>query len=218
MKTMKQISVLLAMIMFLSMASCIEPTSGYRSERERRGVYHYWVNVSFCDKDGKDLIAPLVEARSVGNEPINPWLFEINPDKYKLEICLSDSFVPGKNEDAVFHIEYNDKSKKYYLQHDFSYFKWDYVDGNRNNLASNPRQKYITYRMLFPELFGDNEEHELVVYWDYDRTIMEYEPIPCSEVIFDGEKCDSNQKKYEEGIIATSENYIDIIVDAKRSK
>ena len=72
--------------------------------------------------------------------------------------------------------------------------------------------------MLFPELFGDNEEHELVVYWDYDRTIMEYEPIPCSEVIFDGEKCDSNQKKYEEGIIATSENYIDIIVETKRSK
>lgn len=216
---MKQICVLLTMMtLFMSMISCIEPTSGYRSERERRGVYHYWINVNFSDKDGKDLIEPLAEERYVGNEPVNPWLIEINPDKYKLEICLSDSHVPVQNENAVFHIEYDDRSKRNYLQHDIGYFKWDYVDGNRDNLASNPRQKYITYKMIFPELFGNNEEHELVVYWDYDRTIMEYEPIPCSEVYFDGEKCNSNQMKYEEGIIASSENYIDIIIDTSRSK
>lgn len=219
MKILKQIGVLLTMmITFMNMVSCIEPTSGYRSERERRGVYYYWVNVSFCDKDGKDLIEPLVEESFVGNEPIHPWLCEINPDKYKLEICLSDSLVPVQNEEAVFRIEYDDRSKKHYLQHDFAYFKWDYIDGNIDDLASNPRQKYITYNMIFPELFGDNEEHELVVYWDYDRTIMEYEPIPCSEVFFDGESCNYNQMKYKEGIIAPFENYIDIIVATIRSK
>ena len=46
----------------------------------------YFIDISFRDSLGNDLVAPLAEDRYISDQHVSEWWGEINPKQYKLEV------------------------------------------------------------------------------------------------------------------------------------
>lgn len=171
-------------------------------------AYCYSINISFTDKMGNDLVAPLGKDRWHPNNVDTYWTGAINPDKYTLDYVFPNpepqierpgliepdykgpAFWMAKSDDKYqltsdFHEQYTEGEGKWYLM---------------TGVASSQSypQESTTFRMVCPTIFGDNSVHELVTYWVYD-TVIPYTPeVPvsaeqfpeCASGTFDGNTID----------------------------
>ncbi|MBO4764289.1 MAG: hypothetical protein J5508_01085 [Bacteroidales bacterium] len=180
-----------------------------------RGGYMHFLAISFCDKNGNDQVSPLGEERYKRNKYNGEWSGDINPDKYDLTIVLSKptssstdschSTKPGyDNPKPFFRMSKIDDI--YYLINEINLLRYRYVDANHDALVENPRQEYITYKIICPTIFGDEASHELVAYWDGDAAGGWIE-MHCIKALFDDKECDIL------GLQPNGFNYINIVLD-----
>ena len=182
-----------------------------------KGGYHYSISVSFSDKAGNDLVAPLAEERYISNLHYNEWEGEINPAKYSIEISLSNPIAEFKRYHSAGSL--NDNSgplffiSKYageinYLTNSFNHFRYQYADDNYNEIVENPRQEFVKYTITCNTIFNDNEANELLVYWD-SSTKGKWVEMKCIKALFDGKDCEVYNQEYD-GLF---DNNIRVILD-----
>lgn len=153
MKTLKILS-LIALIMLLS--SCEPP-----SHTEPEFVY-YNLYLNFRDRSGNDLVKGI---------PLSAFSGSVEDSLYTLDIIVSEpcsnwdndiynapakpGFEPDVNRPRLSLSKYNGYS---YLRNQFS-------------LPVNdcPQQEILTYKIKYPYIFGDDEVHELVTYWEIPK-------------------------------------------------
>lgn len=101
----------------------------------------YFIDFSFKDQYGNDLVAPLVAFE------------ELNSDKYVLEAvlnCKNESFVCPSS----FIVTQNGNYRCLCCQ-------------LRTPAKDFGLQNSITYKLSYPDLFGDEITYEIVTYWDF---------------------------------------------------
>ena len=195
MKRFKQL--LLLTILSITVTACgqdsLEPETGDTIVGVTGTAYNYCVTISFTDAAGNDLVAPLGTDRWKNPNSSAYWHGSINPEKYALEIVLSDPsdrhripnpnvvydkripyFMMAKYDSnyqctSHFGAEYTEGEGKYYLScvwrtSVYNRYDWD----NLMWVDYNPVQDYITYHIACPTIFGDESVHTLVTYWDAD--------------------------------------------------
>ena len=209
---MKQLKILMLFcvigIIAVACDSKMEPEDGTVEEGMLfdKGGYHYSISVSFCDKAGNDLVAPLAEERYISNPRYNEWEGEINPAKYSLEISLSNPIAEFKryhsagslndNFGPLFFIgKYTGEIN--YLTNSFNHFRYQYADDNYNEIVENPRQEFVKYTITCNTIFNDKEAHELVVYWDNVSTKGKWVEMKCIKALFDGKDCEVYNQEYD---------------------
>ena len=91
MKKMRTMNALVLLcVLCVSIVACnskmeTEPEFTAKDNLFDKGGYDYSISVSFIDKEGNDLVAPLAAERYIKNSRGNNWEGEINPDKYSLD-------------------------------------------------------------------------------------------------------------------------------------
>jgi hypothetical protein len=158
MKTLK-LSGPLALILMCSLTSCpdhCQPSS-----------VAYWLYVSFQDASGNDLVKGIaLEEWYPSNVPVEEAQFgSVKRDLYTLEIIIPEpcktNFRPGviPDDPSPPELNWHKLNNGYYgLSSDFSI-----------SVDNCPETKILTYRLKCPYIFGDNETHELVTYWDFPK-------------------------------------------------
>lgn len=152
-------------------------------------VDFYWLTVSFRDASGNDLVAPLGEERWKPERDHSNWAGEINPDKYKLDIILSnphetwdnniyntrakDGVIPDVNRPYLSIAKYNEDYKGTLTYKGEELDGYCYLFSNFNIPAINGIQKSLTYKITCPSIFGDNQIHEIVTYWGDDTEVAD---------------------------------------------
>lgn len=157
--------------------------------------YRYCISINFSDFLGKDLVAPLGDERWKPANDHSYWYGEINPDKYGLDITLSNPphemqyistpkpefdkktgpyFKMAKYDNnyqltSNFGQEvYTEGDGYYYLSNEYGTPMFHYADDSYDTIIEEPVQDHIIYKISSPTIFGDNSVHELVAYWAED--------------------------------------------------
>ncbi|MCR5828200.1 MAG: hypothetical protein K6G53_07270 [Bacteroidales bacterium] len=224
MKKMKTMNALVLLcVLCVSIVACnskmeTEPEFTAKDNLFDKGGYDYSISVSFIDKEGNDLVAPLAAERYIKNSRGNNWEGEINPDKYSLEITLSKPNADFKryhspqpiydNSGPYFWISKHDGEVNY-LSNGFSHFRYQYVDDDYDKVVENPRQEYVKYIITCPTVFNDSAAHELVVYWDNSNTQGKWIEMKCIKALFEGKECEVCNQEFD-GIY---ENIIKVVLD-----
>lgn len=199
---------------------------------------YYWLTVSFKDASGKDLVAKLGDERWVSSRNQSSWAGEINPERYKLDIVLSNPHESWDNtiyntraKEGVFAPDVNQPYfmiAKYDENHvgTLTYKGEDSIEGdcylfsNFNIPAINGIQNTLTYKITCPTIFGDNATHEIVTWWKEGQSF----PKDSDEIIFRYPECKSSTFDGKDVIVkkvlvdsANSKEYysyfIDIVID-----
>jgi len=132
--------------------------------------YSHFLSLSVKNVSGVDLVKELGlhVSNSDYEPPIMPTFNAINPDLYTLKAVYPDikmdpvwnhhntsgAIIPGP---YTYKLEYEIKDDCYYL-----------VFHPRNSFGyrdKTPPAPMITYKLSCPQIFGDDEEHEIITYW-----------------------------------------------------
>lgn len=175
-------------------------------------IDYYWLTINFRDASGNDLIAPLGDERWKPARDHSNWAGEINPDKYKLDILLSnpheswdntiynymatEAFIPDENRPYFTIAKYNEDFKGTLTYKGEQLDGYCYLFSNFGIPAINGLQQSLTYNITCPAIFGDNLTHNIVTYWAEDKnasnnsddeTILFQYP-QCTGASFDGKE------------------------------
>ena len=190
---MKTINIVMSLVLIaLALSSCGKLAPGGKTQDTS---YRYCISINFSDFLGKDLVAPLGDERWKPANDHSYWYGEINPDKYGLDISLSNPsleiqyistpkpeferktgpyFKMAKYDNnyrltSNFGQEvYTEGDGYYYLSNEYGTPIFHYADDNYDTIIEEPVQDHITYKISCPTIFGDNSVHELVAYWAED--------------------------------------------------
>jgi len=183
MKISKTVNLLLLVLMLFSSCRCAN---------EEPDSVVYKLGLSFQDASGKDLVKGIeleewwppstsMEYASSGS---------VKPDLYVLDIILSEpcenwdndiyntparpGYIPNVNRPKLSMERFNNDS---YLINDFGFW-----------IGSCPEEKILTYKLKIPYVFGDEEIHEFVTYWDIPKTKFSYGQYyaKCYRIVFEG--------------------------------
>jgi hypothetical protein len=154
-------------------------------------------NLGFCfqDKSGNDLIKGIgLEEWSPASTMEDALWGSVKSDLYVLDIIVSEpcsnwdndiynaparpGFEPDVNRPGLSMNRRNDGAR--YLNNSLSI-----------PVNDCPEEKTLTYKLKCPYIFGDNEIHEFVTYWDVPKKsssskYTEYYAT-CNRIVFDGE-------------------------------
>ncbi|MCR5827929.1 MAG: hypothetical protein K6G53_05895 [Bacteroidales bacterium] len=226
---MKKLLILLSIISSILLIGCDkilqEDEFEFRKAHANLPFDVYMIALSFHDASGNDLIAPLAEEqwKSVGDKNLSYWPNTINPERYHLDIILSNPHESWDNTIYNFRHEWegSDPDK---LQ---PYFKiWErgglYMENIFDCPAINGRQESLTYEISCPTIFGDNTIHKLSTFWEYpsiasdntanQRTADLY-PL-CFRATFDGQEVNVRKSVYYHTDYTTYDiNLIDIVLN-----
>lgn len=187
---------------------------------------YYWLTVSFKDASGKDLVAKLGDERWVSSRNQSNWAGEINPERYQLDIILSNPHESWDNtiyntraKEGVFAPDVNQPYfmiAKYDENHvgTLTYKGEDSIEGdcylfsNFNIPAINGIQNTLTYKITCPTIFGDNATHEIVTWWKEGQSF----PKDSDEIIFRYPECKSSTFDGKDVIVKK------VLVDSANSK
>lgn len=183
MKVLKMLILFVGLIMILS--SC-----RFAAEEPDSVVYNLALN--FQDASGKDLGKgiDLEEWWPTTTSKENAQNGSVNPDLYVLDIILSEpcenwdndiyntpgrpGYSPTVNRPKLLMEIYNGDC---YLTNSFGFWV---------NLC--PEERILTYKLKIPSVFGDEETHELITYWNIPNskaTVGQYF-AECYLIEFDG--------------------------------
>lgn len=151
-----------------------------QSDMEEEGVV-YNLTLSFQDASGKDLVNG-IELKDYAT---------VNLNAYNLDIVASE---PRESKyDAILGIKkYNDGNC--YLTNHFSVP----IEEDR------PEERILTYRLQCPHVFGDNDVHYIVTYWDItkDKKGLDYY-AKCTLIEYGGNKIIPQIDEDEQYYVAT---------------
>lgn len=152
----------------------------------------YFLQASFKDADGNDLVMPLAEEYYKSDKGSLIYSGEVNPEHYSLDII---PFSGGLNEKPVYY------ASKFDAQHKLLKTSQDgkYIGDGSWYLGSTlvcgsavtrlPLQETLTFRFKCPMVFGDDYVHEIVAWWEEDIQQGEYTRYPrCVKATFDGKE------------------------------
>ena len=175
-------------------------------------TYYYFLHISFKDKAGNELVAPLA-ADQFMSVPSSVWFGEIDTLKYSLSIVMSN---PGSSEDtksyylpplrvssqasagwntrrpSVTLTKFDDQLVMVQSLSDGSFpdeGKW-YMDFHYS-VATNTsnQQEYLIYKFSCPTVFGDKSVHDIKAFWGKgdEKSYLEIYPA-CTKVVLDGKE------------------------------
>lgn len=219
--TMKELLILLSIISSTLLSGCDKILQ--EDEFELRKAHSnlpcdiYMVALSFHDASGNDLVSPLADEkwRSEADKRLNFWPRTINPERYHLDIILSNPYESWDNTIYNFRHEWAESDPPI-LQ---PYFKiWERDGLSLENIfhcpAINGNQETLTYEISCPTIFGDNTIHILSTVWKYPSRIGDYLYPVCSMATFDGKKVDISKSVYNTTDYTTYDiNLIDIVLN-----
>jgi hypothetical protein len=178
---------LLFALAVLTLSSCgwfgpVVPTSSKK--------FHYNLHLSFKDKDGNELIAPLAEEKFISDQS-NVWKGEINPEKYKLDFLPA---VPSADTSlmTLTASKYDDQLCLEPAREDGTFGPegtW-YLNlrGIMINNTDTP-QDHLKYKFTCKMIFQDASVHEITAYWTKGEQAdyVNYFPV-CTKVVVDGKE------------------------------
>ena len=181
--------------------------------------YSYFLHLSFTDQDGNELAAPLA-AEVYKTDASSAWRGEINPEKYKIEMAVSNQDLSADNIGVSFTMsKFSDEHVMETPNSDGTYGpdgKW-YLNLRGFVMDSGVTyHEYLKYRLTCPVVFGDNAEHEIISYWTtgVKGSNIEYFPA-CTKVVIDGKEMIP-----EQGVTVNSETsssyigyFVDVVLD-----
>lgn len=130
--------------------------------------YTYHLKLKFEDSSGKNLVNGLMNQE---NGYHGYHSFQVT-DTYKLQVSSTD--VSDKKEILYVEVE-NDQAEYLY----FSYSTFDYVAST------------ITWKLVCPHIFGDNEEHIITSYWKKE----DHHEASCLKITCDDKDVQFTQKQ-----------------------
>lgn len=131
-------------------------------------------NIAFCFQDalGNNV------SEGIGSEELRANEGTIDPDLYSLDIVpqnyINGETVPGPDvypQSSSLGTMKHDKLGTC-LRNDFSWYE------KKNNVRK------LTYKLQCPYIFGDEEVHELVTYWEFSENIY----AKCYRIEFEGQE------------------------------
>ena len=133
----------------------------------------YFIDISFKDSLGNDLVAPLAEDRYISDQHIDKWWGEIDPVRYKLEvisqsggIIAHDMYSGSLRKPQFFMSKYD---SNYKLVSDEVFGCYYLAQTLQLPAIEYDLQQQLTYRLTCPTIFGDENPHEIITYWDFSK-------------------------------------------------
>ncbi len=172
MKTLKIIGLLVLMMNF---SSC-----DFLSRDDEPEFVSYYFYLSFQDVSGNDLVKGIELNASSG---------AVKDSLYTLDIIVSE---PCKNWDNKI---YNAPARPGF-EPDVNYPKLGMVTNNGYCYLTSafylpvndcPEMKILTYKLKCPYVFGDDEVHEFVTYWDIPKDKINH-AAKCYHIAFEGKE------------------------------
>ena len=179
----------------------------------------YWLTINFRDAIGKDLVAPLADERwmMAADKDLTSWPGTINPERYHLDILLSNPHeiwdnaiynfkatngsIPDEYRPHFTIAKYNDKYEGTltYTGDDVEGDSYCYLFSNFMIPAINGLQNTLTYQLICPTIFGDSDSHAIVSYWTQnagtadDLSVLVNGRPECYSVQFEGREIPVNK-------------------------
>lgn len=164
--------------------------------------YCHMIAVSIMDPAGNDLLFPLWEEQWMPEGRAYVYDGTINPERYELEIER-----PGHSPLKCWLMEERKKLRgPYFLVGNFydssQYFREQYGETYDMYVLANfyanikengtdviEMDTELTYRITCPTVFGDNEPHNLVTYWEESEDRIGMSAFPkCIRAVYDGKE------------------------------
>lgn len=153
---------------------------------------NYLLLLNLKNSDGVDILKEIPATKSDGYivvEDKDGWTGGVKPELYKLymiqpELYYEPKLPLPKNPEITLHV--TKTNDNYYLIININYM---------------PRLKYyqLTFKLTCFYIFGDNEEHTIVSYWNPDglfRPNDDYPRVECDRLTIDGIKYPVNQELF----------------------
>lgn len=157
-------------------------------------AWEYSIAISFKDKEGNDLVAPLAEEQWVDNPDVSHWAGYINPDKYHLDVIYSNlpdwfdnttythkaspGMIPGEHVKYCTAVNFGQPDSPWYVAHGDATL----INGWGEEVRD------LTLKLSCPTIFGDDEIHEFVTYWEEgEERRGEKWVAKCTKLIFEGQ-------------------------------
>lgn len=167
----------------------------------------YNLALGFRDASGNDLVKGIgLKDWQPGASMENAQWGSVDDDLYKLDIIVSEPCHDWSND------TYDTPSQPGIGSVDVKRPNWnidhydkDYYLQNRFTLPVNacPEEKKLTYKLICPYVFGDDEVHELITYWDIpkEKTTSHEYFAQCVRIEFKGyeiipNKCNDEDRGY----------------------
>ncbi|MBO4765171.1 MAG: hypothetical protein J5508_05640 [Bacteroidales bacterium] len=184
-------SIMLALLAAV-LPSCKSVTDIFLPDNPPEYYDYYFLQASFKDAQGNDLVATLGEEYYKSDPNALVYKNEINPEKYSLEI------VPGNgniNNNAYFTATKFDTNHSWLKTREDGTYIGDGTWYMGSNLVAGaisrrlPLQETLTYNVKCPAVFGDDSVHVIVAYWAEDIQRGEWIRFPrCTKATFDGKE------------------------------
>ena len=229
-------------ILFLPFSGCSKVDMGVSASFPDH-YHYYWLTISFRDAAGKDLIVPLAEEKWKMEEDkdLQVWPGTINPERYNLDIVLSNphqswdntiynfkatkEFIPDIYRPYFTIAKFNEQfigTLTYCGEEDSIQDGYCYLFSQFILPAINGVQEYLTYKITCPTLFGDNSIHEIVTFWNKNQLAAQQiinkqmgDLYPeCIKAFFDG-----NEVSVKKAVVHSTNTkdyysyFIDIVLD-----
>ena len=184
----------------------------------------YLLGISFRDVSGHDYVAPLGDEKWKPANDHSKWYGEINPDKYDLDITISNpsevqynpNYIPAQTRQRFMMTKLDsdyalvdEGAGVWYLCNEFG------VSGKEGI------QDHLTYKFRCQTVFGDNSEHEIVAWWDKDPLVEDHSKDrvtgslypECVKATFDGKAVPVKKATFTNNNFSFYYYFIDIILD-----
>jgi len=143
--------------------------------------YMHFLFLSFQDNYGNDLV------KGIEFNLMQPNAGPVTPNTYTLNALFPDGTpkppihdIMGFNDGKLFEDGFSRLS--------FSNSSYKEIYDARGNLVKYPFVENITYKLKCPYIFGDDEEHDIVTWWELkaQNDIGAQECALCCRIEFDG--------------------------------
>ena len=148
-------------------------------ESKYDSYYLHFLHLSFQDTSGNDLVKGIEYTRGQSNAG------PVNPNLYTLKVVFPDGILfplvdyrMSFNEGKLFAGAYTGVNINYdRLSFSISSYK-KYYDSNGMEVKI-PFAEKITFKLICPYVFGDDDEHEIVTWWEL-KTLDDVGELDCT--------------------------------------
>lgn len=141
----------------------------------------YELALSFQDSSGNDLVKGIeLEEWPADISMENAQWGTVKSDTYKLDIIVSEA-CENRYDEIGFELDNRHILGMY--RYDYNYLRISFGLG----VSDCPEEKMLIYSLKCPYVFGDDDVHELVTYWEIQKSKNEnYHIAKCYLINFEG--------------------------------
>ena len=146
--------------------------------------YYYLLLLSFQDASGTDLVKGIEFTEEQTNSgPVHPSLYKLNAVFPNGIYNPTPRYTMDNNEGILFYDDGKDRLS-------FASLSYKVCFDSKGNKIKDPFVEKITYKLMCHHVFGDDEEHEIITWWELGSRIdvedSESEFALCYRIDFDG--------------------------------